>query len=363
MSVICTRIFILLAILGPAAAPAPAAAAQEYAFRADRAAMLEGLQAQIEAIAQGADVAAGIAIEHLETGAAVGVNAGRLFPMASTYKIPMAVKILERVDAGELELDTLIEFRQSDYVRWSLAERWIGPGARLPLYSVLELMLQLSDNTATDVALRVAGGGDAVTAKLRALGVNDMIVARGTSDLLIDYFGYEPFTRMVRADGVSFSEALEEILDGDGAEAYEAFRERTNDDPEFHAAFLADPRDQATPAAMNALLKAIFEGRALSPENTETLLDIMRRSETGANRIRGLLPEETEVAQKTGTLTGGGGVINNAGIITLPDDKGHVAITVFVRHRLDEDTDSQARVIAEAARAAYDFFVTNVVTE
>jgi len=55
----------------------------------------------------------------------------------------------------------------------------------------------------------------------------------------------------------------------------------------------------------------------LSEKSTELLLDIMERCETGAGRLKGLLPEGTVIAHKTGTI---GGTTNDVGIITLPQD-------------------------------------------
>jgi beta-lactamase class A len=120
------------------------------------------------------------------------------------------------------------------------------------------------------------------------------------------------------------------------------------------AAFYADPRDTATPNGMSRLLTMLWQGKALSRPGTELLLDIMRRCRTGDARIKGLLPPGTEVRHKTGTL--GIGVTDDVGIITLPNDAGHVAISVFVKEATRPPAD-QERAIAHAARAVYDFFV------
>ncbi len=46
---------------------------------------------------------------------------------------------------------------------------------------------------------------------------------------------------------------------------------------------------------------------------------------------------------------------NDAGLVTLPDGAGQVAIVVFVRSTA-ETVAARERVIAEMARAAYDYF-------
>jgi beta-lactamase class A len=65
-----------------------------------------------------------------------------------------------------------------------------------------------------------------------------------------------------------------------------------------------------------------------------------------------MLPRNTEVAHKTGTI---GGSANDVGIMALPDG-GHVAIAVFVKSS-SKDVAARERSIAEIARAVYDFFL------
>jgi beta-lactamase class A len=114
-----------------------------------------------------------------------------------------------------------------------------------------------------------------------------------------------------------------------------------------------DIRDTSTPDGMAALLERIFRKDMLKPESADLLLDIMRRCRTGGARLRGILPEGTEIAHKTGTI---GGTTNDVGIITLPDGAGHVAIAVFVKSS-EKDVPARERAIAEIARAVHDFFL------
>ena len=78
----------------------------------------------------------------------------------------------------------------------------------------------------------------------------------------------------------------------------------------------------------------------------------MKRCRTGAGRIKGLLPPNTVVAHKTGTI---GGVIDDVGIVYLPEDSGHLAIAVMSRQTRATDTEVE-RAIAQIARYAYDYF-------
>ncbi|MDH5344128.1 MAG: serine hydrolase, partial [Gammaproteobacteria bacterium] len=51
----------------------------------------------------------GIAAVHLESGRSAWLNGDEAFPMASTYKVPIAVQLLHLVDEGEMTLGQRID--------------------------------------------------------------------------------------------------------------------------------------------------------------------------------------------------------------------------------------------------------------
>ena len=101
------------------------------------------------------------------------------------------------------------------------------------------------------------------------------------------------------------------------------------------------------------LLWKIWRGDAVSAANTDLLIDIMERVETGEGRLKGILPPDVVVAHKTGTI---GGTTNDVGTITLPDDAGHVITVAFVKDS-EVPVPERERVIAEVARAVHDYFL------
>lgn len=280
----------------------------------------------------------GASIIHLETGRSVTLNAGQLFPMASSYKVPIAVQLLTMVDQGRIRLDQMIEIKPEDLHPGSgtLTNLFKQPGLALSVRNLMELMLLISDNSATDVCLRLAGGADAVTARMKEIGITGITVSRPTIGLISDWLG------VAESDWSSRDLKYKRSLDDEG---------RKN----AAARFDADPRDTSTPEAMASLLEKIWRKSLLKPESAELLYDIMLRCQTGDARLKGILPAGTEVAHKTGTI---GGTTNDVGIITLPDNAGHVAIAVFVKSSLKE-VPQRERTIAEIARAAHDFFLFN----
>ncbi|MGE8233044.1 MAG: serine hydrolase, partial [Stenotrophomonas sp.] len=113
-----------------------------------------------------------------------------------------------------------------------------------------------------------------------------------------------------------------------------------------------DPRDTSSARAMATLLQKVWRGDVLQPGSTKLLQDIMLDTRTGSARLRGMLPKETPVAHKTGTV---GDVINDVGVITLPGGRGHAIVTVFVQSRASSEERDAA--IAQLARAAHDYFL------
>ena len=305
---------------------------------------LSRLEAEMTRLATIAGGKVGVAAVHLETGREVVLNRGEPFPMASTFKVPVAVRLLTRVDSGSLSLDSMITIRPSDLHPGSgtLTQLFNDPGVSLSVRNLLELMLLISDNSATDIMLRTAGGSGPVNARLRALDVSGISVDRPTVQLIADAIGVKNLPPESELTPQSFT-ALARAVSSDAQKA-------------AAEAFYRDRRDTSTPDGMAKLLETIWRGRALSKANTDLLLDIMRRCETGPNRIKGMLPPEVVVRHKTGTLNIG--VANDVGILELPNDAGHLVLAVFVKES-PRPPETQERAIAQIARAAYDYFVFN----
>lgn len=310
---------------------------------------LAALQAEIARLAEPAEGVVGIGIKHLGTGAEVYLNGDEFFPMASTYKLAMAVTLLQDVEAGRKSLDDRIELKSEDLVVSSaLTGRLRYANSAIALRNLLEIMIVISDNTATDLIFEADGGGKRITEHVRALGIEDMRIDRNTADLIRDYLGWN---NPPPGEKLSLFHQIEALSDEEREAAMQPPAQELID------AFNADMRDVSTPAAMVALLDAIWTGRALDPEMTDWLKGVMGRTETGAHRLAGLLPAETPLAHKTGTI---GETTNDVGVITLPHDRGELIVVAFVKEA-KADIPARERVIAEIARAAHDFFTFNVV--
>ena len=159
-----TLVLLLLSLLFCVNAPARAQPARTFGNDPG----LEHLAQEVTRLAGHAKGTVGVAAYHVETERGFTLNGDVPFPMASTYKVPIAVQVLSMVDRGELALADLVEVMQAMSMSPPArsATSWTTPGSKSPSTTCSRLMLQISDNIATDLLMRTAGTSSAVTAKM-----------------------------------------------------------------------------------------------------------------------------------------------------------------------------------------------------
>ena len=216
--------------------------------------------------------------------AALDLKTGELVSVRGDEPFPMASTVKIAVAANYLA--------QVEHGRRSLDDRISGRTAR----SLIESMMIRSDNQATDILMRDLGGPKTLQLWLNQQGLSGLRIDRNIAQLLSS-----------KRD-------------------------------------LWDVKDSATPKAMVTLLQKLDSGALLRPQSRSYLLDVMSRCNTGKNRIRGLLPVQARVENKTGTLSN---YTTDVGFITLPDGR-RVAVAFFAR-----GGSNRPRAIAEAARTVY----------
>src|SRR5215211_1719217 len=93
--------------------PARRASAQEQAARPQDS--LKNLERAIARLAGLSGGTLGVSAIHVETGRRVSFNGGERFPMASVYKFPIALRLLQRVERGEINLDDTVKLGEFDF--------------------------------------------------------------------------------------------------------------------------------------------------------------------------------------------------------------------------------------------------------
>jgi len=269
------------------------------------------------AIATDAKGKVGAAAVILETGEAAILN-DELFPMQSVYKLPIAMAVVEQARLDKLDLDEKIGVTMDDFVRQGQASvlRDKNPnGGEFTIRELIRFALVESDGTASDVLLRVLGGPDEA-----------------------QLFLAKSFTGVGKLMSVA------------------------NTEKEIGQDWETQYKNTASPGSAVDVLR-FLAARSIPVESggkpedagAALILQDIKDSVTGPNRIKGLLPKDTVVAHKTGTGGTRNGITsatNDIGIVYLPNGK-HLAVAVFVS---DSPADEKTResVIARIAKAAWD---------
>lgn len=287
----------------------------------------------------------GVGVRDVQTGQTVALNGDRRFPLQSVFKAPLGAAVLADVDGGKLRLDQTITIRDIDLSPpfSPIADAW---PARTD-YTVGELLdaaAGASDNTAADVLLKLIGGPGALTAWLVLKNIPQFDVDHYERQLQPQISGMASF----RADWKGQAAYRNQLL------AIPEPKRRA-----ATAAYMADPRDTATPVAALTFLEALRSGQLLSKASTERLLAIMTATTTGQARLKAALPDGARLAHKTGgarTDLGMTPASNDIGIYTLKDGRQFV-VAVFLSGSTTTDEARDAtiaeigRIVLKAAKA------------
>ena len=93
-------------------------------------------------------------------------------PMQSVFKFPLAMAVLQHIEIGKFLLDQPVRFLKSDRsVTYSpLQDEFPEADVDVPLRKLIKLSVETSDNTATDIELRLIGGPTVLQQYLDSLG-------------------------------------------------------------------------------------------------------------------------------------------------------------------------------------------------
>lgn len=276
----------------------------------------------------------------------------RRWYLSSTIKVPVAIAVLERVDAGELALDQELVLAETDYVDGAGDLLMQDPGTRYSIATLLQKSLQDSDSTATDMLIRllgedalndriaawVGGGFGPVTTILQVRydaygalhpGVADL----SNMDLVRLREAESRDARLVRLAGALG--VAREALDADSLE-------------DVFDRYYETGKNAATLEAYATMLEKLVTGELLSAESTQRLLGHMRAITTGERRIQAGLPAGADFAQKTGTQIDRA---CNVGILDPERDAGNTTVVVACAEGFGEDIGHAERAFQALGRA------------
>jgi beta-lactamase class A len=300
-----------------AASPASSQGGYGAVSPAERAAR-RTLEERVEALGRAFNGSVGIAVRDVDSGYVASWNGSKLFPQQSVSKFWVALTAFDAMDNGRLRLDQSVTLRRSDLTLFSqpIAQQVGANGFTTTIRDLLQRAITRSDNTANDFVLWQAGGPEAVR----------RLIAREN----IAGVRFGPGERKLQSHiaGVTWNQAYSV---GRGFEAARAQVPASTRRRLFDA-YVADPLDGASPLGLTDGLAKLQRGEILSTVSTRRMLDIMRQTRTGPNRLKGGLAPGWQIGHKTGTGQVFGGDqagYNDIGIITSPEGK-HYAVAVMI---------------------------------
>ncbi len=129
----------------------------------------ERLHAKVLETTVSFDGTVGLFIRDLTSGFEIAVNPDTVFAIGSSIKIPILMTFCQAAATGRLSLDTAVTVRPADKTPGSGVLQHLDDPVTLTVRDLANLMILLSDNTATNLCIDLVGM-DKVNGLLEALG-------------------------------------------------------------------------------------------------------------------------------------------------------------------------------------------------
>jgi beta-lactamase class A len=190
----------------------------------------------------------GVAAIDLTTGRTLTYHADAVFPTASTIKVPVMIQLFTAIRAGDVRLTDQIPVSVNELVEESpVVEKAAKSTGKITVRELLEGMMQVSDNTATNKLIELVGMAN-VNRSMGELGFPQTRLRRRMIDL---------------------------------------------------AAARRNEENVSTPIEMARLMEAIYRGKVLDEKASREMLEVMTPTKAD---VRKVIPAGIRVASKPGSL-------------------------------------------------------------
>jgi len=228
----------------------------------------------------------------LDTGNYLNIRGDRVFPAASTIKLPILVAFFQDLDAGRVSLQEKLTMRRDLVTNGSGVLQYERVGKKFTAWETVYKMITISDNTATNMIIDRLGGAAKLNQRFRSWGLKNTVIHHLLADL--------------RGTNTTSSEDMAQVL------------------------------------------ALVVNNKLVSPQSREQVLYILRHT-----TVHSLLPaglgKGATIANKTGDI---GFLIGDAGFITMPNGKNYLA-AIFVRRPYN---DTRGRdFIRQVSHLVYDY--------
>jgi len=146
---------------------------------------LAHLTASLKAMVRHAPGQVAFDIIDLASGYSTGYDSGASMPAASTIKIPVMVEVFRQLEAGRFDLNHHVALRGSDK-DWGSGELCDARAGRsYTVSTLLDKMIDISDNTATNMLIRLVGRRS-INATMASMGLRHTVL---TNDIRTEGYG------------------------------------------------------------------------------------------------------------------------------------------------------------------------------
>ena len=153
-------------LLGSAVAALALISTNVYAQTDMRVELRKKFEAELQKLNDSFDGAFGAQFVDLTDGQKISINAENIFPTASTIKVPILIELFRQADQKP---DLLKQQRPFNQKTGGGMARLLGEGSSIALEDVAKMMINLSDNTATNILIDELGM-DSVNRLLTSMG-------------------------------------------------------------------------------------------------------------------------------------------------------------------------------------------------
>lgn len=294
------------------------------------------------------------------------VGASRPMALASVFKLPVLFELMRQIEGGEngLSLKKQLTINESDKCVGSgrLSQR--ASGSKVTVDTCVELMETISDNTATDMIFR-AIGFESVNRFCKEQGClhTDVLLTNRAAWLLTlgqfsEINGLEPseiasfWKKLTSSQRLAAANKVEKENRGLSLRKFQALEDASNQQTHEENVLLATTVENFSSASdLALLLTKLYQGTLLKPNSAQYCLGVLSRQKFNS-RIPKYIPSGVTIYHKTGTLAG---VVNDAGIVQLPNGKAIVIVALVNNIGPGEDS-SASDFIAAISKRAYDTY-------
>lgn len=267
----------------------------------------QSLESKIDSVIRNKKAQIGIAV--IYDNEILTIQNDSLYPMMSVYKFHQALAVLDHLEKNNLPLETEIHIKKSDLdpnTYSPLYKKYPNGNISLSIGELLKYSVSQSDNNACDILFDYLGGTGTVNRYIRQSGFQDISIL-----------------------------ATEKEMHEHSAKEY---------------------LNLTTPLSSLQLMKKFMESEILATAHREFLTRALEETNTGNNKLKGLLPKNTIVGHKTGNSSRDSNGMkagdNDLGFIRLPNGKQYY-IGVFITKSFEND-EMNARIIAEISKLVYE---------